>query len=359
MNTDMLFIDGYELPTPLPDKEVNDLLNKAQQGDVSSKKRLAEHNIRLVLSEVYGKFKNTNYDKKELLPIGIIGLMRAITTFDFTRGVVFSTYAVTYIDNEIKMFLRKEQKDKNIDSLDRAINDTDGKEQKLQDVLIDDQNFIDDYMKKETYHIIRKMVNELPERDRMIVTMYFGFCNNKRYSQKEIAERFKISISYVSRTIKKDVNIIGNRLHEQGIIELKGTPIKKTRVKKDGTKRKQRKKERKAMIVNFNNNEITKNDYLKMLVILKTPILKKMMSVFSPKEVMIASLKLGCIDGKCFSTTAISQFLGVSSQEVIDTTKIILLAYKDNVNEFVKGIREQVSEEIIITDKLQYKKLKK
>ena len=106
---------------------------------------------------------------------------------------------------------------------------------------------------------------------------------------------------------------------------------------------------------NLNAESMTKEDYLKVLELLRTPSFIKMVSDYSPKEVMIVSLKLGYIDGKCFSTSAISEFLGIEQQEVIDTTKKVLLVYKKRINQIIDGIIQIVTDEIDVTISLQVK----
>lgn len=471
MNTDELFIDGHKLPKPLSKQEVYDLLEKIKQGDECARKKLIEHNIRLVLYEVTGRFKSVEYDKKDLVSIGNVGLMKAITTFDTSKKVEFATYATRCIDNEILMFLRKLKKDQNVDSLDRTINhDKDGNELKIEDTISDETDIVEEYTDNETYQIIRQIVKDLPNRDREIIMLHFGFYNDKTHTQKEIADMMSISQSYVSRLITKIVKRLGQQLQQKGIIELR-TEEKSPKIKPDPNKKeggnkmarelqtiyeyfkdytkeqvdamleklteeertlirlrygedlnnptsgklskeetnkfygslipkmkrilsnpnKERKPRNKRTIkknpitkiqtpeipnleskilveetspvsgelikhpeveeihetVNVEN--ITKDDYIKILELLRTPSFTKMMSVYSPKESMIASLKLGYIDGKCFSTSAISEFLGIETQEVIDTTRKVLLAYKERINEIIDGAIQIVSEESEIT----------
>lgn len=226
MNTNELFIEGHKLPKPLSKQEVYDLLDKIKQGDEKARTKLVEHNIRLVLSEVIGKFNRVEYDKKDLVSIGNLGLMKAITTFDTSKKVEFSTYAIRCIDNEILMFLRKLKKYANDDSLDRTINhDKDGNELKLEDTLSDNIDITEEYTDNETHRIIREVVKDLPDRDRKIIMLYFGFYNDKTHTQKEIADMLSISRSYISRLITKIVKQVGKILEEKGLIELR-TPQK-------------------------------------------------------------------------------------------------------------------------------------
>ena len=102
MDIDELFIDANNLPRPLSKKQTYELKQALEI--------LSKHNVRLVLSEVTRRFKLVEYDKKELVAIGNVGLVNAIKTFDKSKNIEFSTYAVRCIDNQILMFLRKIKK---------------------------------------------------------------------------------------------------------------------------------------------------------------------------------------------------------------------------------------------------------
>lgn len=236
MNTEELFIDGYKLPKALSKQEMYELLELMKNGDINAREKLVEHNIRLVLYEVTGKFKNVFYDKKDLVSIGIIGLMKAINTFDTTKKVEFATYAVRCIDNEILMFLRKIKKHQNVESLDNSVyQGSDGRDIKLEDMLSDDTNIEEDYTDNETYQIIRMIVDKLPEREQLIIKLHFGFIDDKTYTQKEIADKLQISQSYVSRLVTKIVNKIGVLLKEKGVVELRDTKKSKDLEIKEGS----------------------------------------------------------------------------------------------------------------------------
>ena len=230
MNTDELFIDANQLPKPLPKSQTYELLDKVEQGDEEAKKIIAEHNIRLVLYEVTTRFKYVEYDKKDLVSIGNIGLIKAITTFDKSRKVEFSAYTARCIDNEILMFLRKIKKDQNVDSLNKQIkHDKEGRELKIEDIISDTSNIIEDYEKNITYKSIQEIIKKLPNRDKEIIILRFGFYNNEVHTQEEIANMMSISRSYVARLIAKIVKRIGQELKKNGIIELrtqKNTPIR-------------------------------------------------------------------------------------------------------------------------------------
>lgn len=183
--------------------------------------KLITHNILLVLYEVRNKFRTVNYDKKELVSIGIFGLIKAVNTYDLSRKFKFSSYAVKLIDNEILQFLKKLKRDQNIDSLDEAIyrNEND-RERKLKDKLSDNNDLVENYEKEETNRIIRKVVEKLPNLEREIIMLSFGFYDDKIYTQSEIAHRFNISQSNVSRLIKRIVKKLGTIIESKGVISL-------------------------------------------------------------------------------------------------------------------------------------------
>ena len=211
---DELFTDGCIVPEALPQERVYELLEKIETGDKESKEELAKHNIRLVLYEVTHRFQSVGYDKKDLVSIGNIGLMKALTTFDKTKKVKFSTYAARCVDNEILLFLRSLKKNQNVDSLNKVVKkDENGNEMTIEDTLMDKTDIIKEYEEKETYRIIRQLVSELPKKDREIVKLYFGFSSDV-HTQKEIANKLSIAQASVSNRIAKVVRNIGNQLQQ-------------------------------------------------------------------------------------------------------------------------------------------------
>lgn len=221
MDDKELFIGELELPHPLSKDETRRQIDLAASGSKEARDKLIMHNIRLVLFEVLNKFAKTGYEKKDLVSIGNIGLLKAINTYDLSKGFEFTTYAIKCIDNEILTFLRKAKNDKNNDSLDQVIfKDENGNEVTLVDRLSDDSNIAEDYEKNETYFIVREMIKELPYRDKEIILMYFGFYNKKIYTQSEIAEKLNISRSYISDLIKKNIKILKKQLVDKRVITL-------------------------------------------------------------------------------------------------------------------------------------------
>ncbi len=214
---DNKYYDGGRYPKPLKKQEQLDLINKYDETkDQGARNKLIEHNIRLVIHIINNHFCNTTVDTQELFELGIIGLIKGIDTFDPRKGTSFATYVSKCITNEVLMCLRKTKSHGIHISLDECINTDDGgNELLLKDVLEDDEILPEDsYINKETYAEIIQIINMLPERDKKIVMMSFGF-GSRRYSQKEIAEYLGISQSYVSRKLKANVKIIGEKLKKK------------------------------------------------------------------------------------------------------------------------------------------------
>lgn len=217
-----MFIDQNGLPRCLSRQEVYDLFDKIRLGDDCARDKLVKHNIRLVLYEVNGRFKSVDYDKSDLVSMGIVGLMNAINSFDVSKGIEFSTYAVRCIDNEILMFLRKLKKEQVVDSLEKVISwDNKGNDLRIEDIIFDDADITSDYIENETYMILRQKIDILPEREKKIVMLRFGFYNDRVYFQYEIADMMSISQSQVSRILSKCVKRLGQELHDMGTIELR------------------------------------------------------------------------------------------------------------------------------------------
>jgi len=213
---------NVDLPLPLSMEELYCYFEKMKLGDQNARDVIICHNIRLVIDEVAKKFSNTSYDLKELVSVGLIGLIKSVDTFDISKGFYFSTYAVRCIDNEILIFMRKSSKYFCDVSLDYSLTtDEDGNELKVEDILCDiDSDFVLEYENSESYQIIRKIVDELSDEDKNIIVKYFGFMNYPSMSQCEIANELGVSQGQVSRIIKRNLKKISVQLELQGIIEV-------------------------------------------------------------------------------------------------------------------------------------------
>ena len=206
---DMHYIGGSEvLPPPFEAEEEVQWLERLEDEEMRSEaiSVLVEHNLRLVVY-IAKKFDNTGVGVEDLISIGTIGLMKAINTFKADKNIKLATYASRCIENEILMYLRRTSKIKMEVSIDEPLNvDWDGNELLLSDILGTDEDIIFKDIETETdKKILRKAIEGLSDRERMIINLRFGLDNeyeNER-TQKEVADILGISQSYISRLEKK------------------------------------------------------------------------------------------------------------------------------------------------------------
>ena len=196
------YIGGNDvLPPPLDAEEENEAIrNLETEKAEEAKKLLIEHNLRLVVY-IAKKFDNTGVGVEDLISIGTIGLIKAIQTFNPTKNIKLATYASRCIENEILMYLRRNNKTKLEVSIDEPLNvDWDGNELLLSDILGTEEDSIYRELENEVEHkLLVRAIGCLSNRERMIVQMRYG--NYK--TQKEVADQLGISQSYISRLEKK------------------------------------------------------------------------------------------------------------------------------------------------------------
>ena len=199
------YVGGSDvLPPPLKGKEEQDTLVALEQGDEQAKQLLIERNLRLVVY-ISRRFENTGVDLEDLISIGTIGLIKAITTYRLDKNIKLATYASRCIENEILMHIRKIAGQKSEVSLDEPINmDYDGNELLLSDVLGTDEDVVLRPLEDEVdIRVLRQALYQLPDREREIVAMRFGLEGRKELTQKEVAQKLGISQSYISRLEKR------------------------------------------------------------------------------------------------------------------------------------------------------------
>ncbi|MEG0109263.1 MAG: RNA polymerase sporulation sigma factor SigE, partial [Lachnospiraceae bacterium] len=174
--------------------------------DEEAKKVLIEHNLRLVVY-IAKKFDNTGVGVEDLISIGTIGLIKAIHTFNPTKNIKLATYASRCIENEILMYLRRNNKTKLEVSIDEPLNvDWDGNELLLSDILGTEEDTIYKDLETEVERkLLNKAIDKLSLRERTIVEMRFGLNmpDGEERTQKEVADLLGISQSYISRLEKK------------------------------------------------------------------------------------------------------------------------------------------------------------
>ncbi len=192
------------LPPPLSKEEEQEIIDRLQQGDIKSRDKLVEHNLRLVVY-IAKKFENSGVNIEDLISIGTIGLIKAVNTFKADKNIKLATYASRCIENEILMYLRKINQQKLDISLDEPLNvDWDGNELLLSDVLGSDGLEINDNVEQEDEkRILHTCMKELSARERLIMNMRFGMDGKKEHTQKEVADILGISQSYISRLEKR------------------------------------------------------------------------------------------------------------------------------------------------------------
>lgn len=201
----VFYINGSQtLPPPLSADEEMDVLSKIDEEDSNSKQILVERNLRLVVY-IAKKFENTGIDLEDLISIGTIGLMKAINTFNTGKNIKLATYASRCIENEILMYLRRNNKIKGELSIDEPLNqDRDGNELLLSDVLGTDEDIIYKNLEEEVDHKLLKIaISKLTDKEKYIMNLRFGMDGHKEKTQKEVADMLGISQSYISRLEKK------------------------------------------------------------------------------------------------------------------------------------------------------------
>ena len=197
------YINGQQtLPRPLSLEEENELL--CDMDNPQNKALLVEHNLRLVVY-ISKKFESTGVNIEDLISIGTIGLMKAISTFRPDKNIKLATYASRCIENEILMYIRKNNQRKIELSIDEPLNvDRDGNELLLSDILTSDDDSVSLGIEfEEDKKAIHQALSHLTKRERQIIELRFGLCGQKEHTQKEVADQLGISQSYMSRLEKK------------------------------------------------------------------------------------------------------------------------------------------------------------
>ncbi|GIN91451.1 RNA polymerase sigma-E factor [Siminovitchia terrae] len=202
---EIYYIGGSEaLPPPLSREEEAILLKKLPNGDKTARSMLIERNLRLVVY-IARKFENTGINIEDLISIGTIGLIKAVNTFNPEKKIKLATYASRCIENEILMYLRRNNKIRSEVSFDEPLNiDWDGNELLLSDVLGTDNDIITRDIEA---HVDKKLLltalQKLTQREKQIMELRFGLAGEEEKTQKDVAEILGISQSYISRLEKR------------------------------------------------------------------------------------------------------------------------------------------------------------
>ena len=195
-----------EFLQPLLPEEERHYLILSRQGDMNARNLLVEHNLRLV-AHIVKKYHNLDREKEDMISIGVIGLIKAINTFNPDKNIKLATYASRCIENEILMYLRRTSKMKMEVSFDEPLNvDWDGNELLLSDILGTEEDAIYKDLENEAEKkVLIRAIGRLSGREQMIIRMRFGLGteDGEEKTQKEVADMLGISQSYISRLEKK------------------------------------------------------------------------------------------------------------------------------------------------------------
>ncbi len=211
MRNNELFIDG-EIPKRLSNKETVILFDRMKQGDMKAREELISGNIDLVIRCIRKNFMDTNYDKKELVSVGCIGLVKAVDTYSVSKcKSYFSTLAGNYIHVEIERFINELNKDSNVIGFDD-----------LAIILKDEVSIEERYEEKEhrdyVYSLLEESMGCLSERNIEIIKLYFGFYD-KKYNCRELAKIYNISASEVSALVIRCLRRVKERMEEIILID--------------------------------------------------------------------------------------------------------------------------------------------
>lgn len=211
------YINGAAtLPPPLLPDEESETINRLESDDpalaAGARSLLIEHNLRLVVY-IANKFANTGAGLEDLISIGTIGLIKAVSTFRADKNIKLATYASRCIENEILMYIRKWSGRHDI-SIDEPLSvDWDGNELLLSDVLGGDEDEVSRGIEAvEEKKTIREALSKLDEREQVIITLRYGLNGGRELTQKEVADMMGISQSYISRLEKKILARLGEDL---------------------------------------------------------------------------------------------------------------------------------------------------
>lgn len=341
------------LPKPLSNEEIAELFNKYQNGSNQARETLIASNMYLVKCIVFAKFINVKYNKKDLVSIGSIGLIKAVDTYDLSKNTKFATYASKCINNEILMFLEKLKKDRKNQSLDAASKEEKG----VTPLFMVDQtvNLEQDYEQKEQANNLLLLIDLLPDRERKIMKMYFGLHQNKVFTQTEITNTINVCQPQISKIIAKVTTFLKELYQElfvgkpvilkdaldipsfysllenftvTEIDDLLSLPIEERSLVllKGGLV------DAKVPSINLYvlQNYITNITCLKLIdYLLEFP---PIMDNLTLKEAMVYLFRLGFIGEQHYNTTIIANFFELDESEVIEILKNAIHKISNNKN---------------------------
>ena len=218
---EIFYIGGTDvLPAPLEGQaEADAIAGLSDPENETARSELIEHNLRLVVY-IAQKFDNTGVGVEDLISIGTIGLIKAINTFNPEKKIKLATYASRCIENEILMYLRRNNKTRMEVSIDEPLNvDWDGNELLLSDILGTDEDIIYKDLEHEVdKKLLTRAMTILTDREKMIIELRFGINQGKEKTQKEVADMLGISQSYISRLEKKIIKRLKREMIKMGCV---------------------------------------------------------------------------------------------------------------------------------------------
>lgn len=215
---DVFYIGGSEvLPPPLNNDEEKQLLKEFSKGSHDARAILIERNLRLVVY-IAKKFEGSKINIEDLISIGTIGLIKAVNTFNADKNIKLATYASRCIENEILMYIRRNNKIKSEVSFDEPLNvDWDGNELLLSDILGTENDIVYGHIEEEVNRkLLVYALKKLNNREKQIMEMRFGLLSGREMTQKEVADKMGISQSYISRLEKKIINRLRREIKKLG-----------------------------------------------------------------------------------------------------------------------------------------------
>ena len=198
--------------SPLNATEEKEYLKRRKEGDPEAKKVLVERNMRLV-AHISKKYQNSEEEMEDLISIGTIGLIKAISTFQEDHGSKLATYAARCIENELLMYFRSKKKcSKEVSLYEPIGTDKEGNQIQLMDIVeVDEKDVVEQLeLKRQIVRLYQLIPDVLDEREKEILKLRYGLRNEKPVTQRAIAEKLHISRSYVSRIEKKALEKLKN-----------------------------------------------------------------------------------------------------------------------------------------------------
>lgn len=205
-------VNAGSFPRPLSAERERECLSAyREEGDIAARNELIEHNLRLV-AHIIKKYYSAVRDQDDLISIGTIGLIKAVNTFDYTKGIRLATYASRCIENEILMHFRAGKKSaQDVSFSDPIDTDKDGNPLTLMDVIAEDDHIVENLeLKVNAERLHRYIVEVLEPREREIIEWRYGLVGDG-LTQREVAKKLDISRSYVSRIEKKALEKLKRR----------------------------------------------------------------------------------------------------------------------------------------------------